>query len=60
MASQAEIEAAATAMALQAGGLADQGHPFGTSVLNVLSEWARNDLMEKARLALEAAERVRQ
>jgi len=62
MASKAEIEAAATAIALHAGGVTDSGRqslPYGTTVLSVLSEWMRNDVLEKAKLALEAAERVR-
>lgn len=62
MPSKAEIEAAATAIALQAGGITDENRQsllYGTSVLDVLSERMRNDIMEKARLALEAAERVR-
>lgn len=58
MASQAEIEAAATAIALHAGGRTDQGLSLGRAVLDVLTDWMRKDVMEKARLALEAAERV--
>lgn len=59
MPSDEEVKMAACAIILQAG-----GHPCPEGIdpdeiLNIVSEWARNDVLEKARAALKAAERVR-
>ena len=59
MPSDEEVKMAACAIMLQAGGHKCPEGINPDDILNIVSEWARNDVLEKARLALEAAERVR-